>query len=382
MRWRPQLYLEQGRRRGIPDQTLRNAVATASLAVDRDLPPILTLRHLSELVGVEYSFLRGVVGRRLKEDYTVFRVRKRPRTKGKREYRIICVPCELLMKTQRWIADNVLRQRKTHPASFAYSPKSCIVDACQVHCGAKWLIKLDIRRFFESISEIMTYRTFRNIGYQPLIAFELARISTRIEHEKNAVIDRWNAHNSRYSNIQAYRSRVLGHLPQGAPTSPMLSNLVAVDLDVAVAAIANRYELRHTRYADDICLSSTEKTFGRGRAIEVMVLVFRAMAQLGYSPNKTKTQIVPPGARKVVLGLGVDTDRPRLTRTFRDRLRQHFYYLTQPSIGPARHAFNRGFSSVIGLRHHIHGLVAFAHAVDPSYARQYFRLYEEIAWPL
>ena len=72
------------------------------------------------------------------------------------------------------------------------------------------------------------------------------------------------------------------------------------------------------------------------------------MGRVGLSPNVTKTRVLPPGARKVVLGLLVDGQEPHLTREFRARLRQHIYYLLHPDIGPVRHAAKRGFISVRG----------------------------------
>src|SRR5205823_5981263 len=85
-----------------------------------------------------------------------------------------------LMQVQRWIAQRILALGRPHTASFAYAKGNSIKDAAALHCGCRWLIKLDVRRFFESISEIAVYHVFCRLGYQPLVAFELARICTRI----------------------------------------------------------------------------------------------------------------------------------------------------------------------------------------------------------
>jgi RNA-directed DNA polymerase len=94
------------------------------------------------------------------------------------------------------------------------------------------------------------------------------------------------------------------------------------------------------------------------------------MGRIGLSPNLTKTQVLPPGARKIMLGLLVDGKIPRLTREFRACLRQHIYFLTHPDIGPARHAGRRQFASVMGLRNHVYGLISYARMIDPAFADQ------------
>lgn len=385
IRWRPQLYLSDGRARGTQEEILQNAIAISNELVARSppTPPILTLRHLAKLADADYAILRSVVGRRLQGDYTTFRVRKRePRPGQKQEFRVICVPCEPLLRTQRWLARHVLNLQRMHQASCAYAPHSDICEAARIHAGARWLIKTDIRRFFESISEVSVFRVFREIGYQPLVAFELARLTTRLGRRNGLHSLRWYGRSDRYGVIQAYQEPRLGHLPQGAPTSPMLANLVARALDDRVAAIATTYSLRYTRYADDICLSSMDSTFGRARAREVVAQTFRAMAPLGFSPNIAKTHIVPPGARKIVLGLLVDSERPRLTAKMRDTIRQHVYYLTHERIGPALHASRRGFASTIGLRNHVYGLVSYAQAVDPAYAEKIWEELRTVQWPM
>lgn len=379
-RWRPQLYLHQGLEQGRDRELLERAVAVGrtTVAVHSDLPPILTLRHLAHLAGVEYWFLRGVVRRQLDTPYTVFSVRKANR----KEYRRICVPMPDLMKVQRWIARRILRCGRPHEASFAYQSGSKIVDAATVHCRCAWLIKIDVRRFFESISEIAAYRAFLEFGYQPLVCFELARLCTMIAGTVRGDPARWRVHGTGRIGIPAYMSRHVGHLPQGAPTSPMLANLAVRGLDEFIAAIAARRGLAYTRYADDICLSTRSSTFDRRMAASVVGDVYEAMSRVGLSPNIAKTRISPPGTRKVVLGLNVDREHPRLPRDFRDRLRQHLHFLTREGCGPARHAEKRGFTSLLGMRDHLYGLIAYAGQVDATFAAECKTTFARVAWPI
>lgn len=379
-RWRPQLYIQQGLARGHERDLVERAAAAGrkTIAVHDELPPILTLRHLAHLAGVEYWFLRGVVTRRLDAPYTVFSVRKASR----QEYRRICVPMPDLMKVQRWVARRVLRLGRPHEASSAYHSGAKIVDAATVHCGCAWLIKVDVRRFFESISEIAVYRAFLEFGYHPLVCFELARLCTMIQGTVRGDPERWRVHGSGRAAIPDYTSRHVGHLPQGAPTSPMLANLAVRSLDEGITKIAGRYELAYTRYADDICLSTRSRSFDRRTAAVVVGDVYEAMSRVGLSPNIAKTRVSPPGARKIVLGLSVDGSSPRLPRDFRESLRQHLHYLARQDCGPARHAEKRGFASLLGMRDHISGLISYAGQVDEAFALKCKTALAKVTWPI
>jgi len=106
------------------------------------------------------------------------------------------------------------------------------------------------------------------------------------------------------------------------------------------------------------------------------------MQKIGLKPNLTKTQVLPPGARKVVLGLLVDSDRPRLSREFRSKMRMHLYFLTHSDVGPALHASKRGFESVLGLKNHIEGLINYARQIDAAYASACSQQMSNIDWPI
>ncbi len=382
--WRPQHYRQRGRDSGVPDVILDNAIEAAKQvkAVNAALPPIFSLRHLAHILDVDFGFLRAVASRRLAEPYHVFRVKK-PRKYVDRGFRVICIPSPALMTAQRWISNRVLTHVEPHSTSFAYAKGSSIFEAAEQHCGSRWLIKLDVRRFFESISEIAVYRVFRKLGYQALVSFELSRICTRLggpTHYRSR--HRWQAKCSRYLGIESYKNHRIGHLPQGAPTSPMLSNLCMQGFDENVARIAEDAGLIYSRYADDICLSTKSRDYSRSQCRQTVGNIYKEMSRHGLTPNIAKTRIVPPGARKMVLGLLVDGEEPRLSREFRSRIRQHLYYLSHNDIGPAKHAANRGFASVIGLRNHVSGLVSFAESVSPDLGKKYRENLNMVHWPM
>ena len=348
---------------------------------NRDVQPVFTLRHLAALSEVDYGFLRQTVARRT-EAYTEFRIKKRMVEHRPTQYRTICAPSPGLMKVQRWITQNILAHVPAHICSVAFSKGDSLYKAVEPHCQAKWLVKIDVQSFFESISESTVYRLFDSLGFEPLVAFEMARLCTRAQHDAQSKKVQGQDYNlaSPYV-IEQYMHSVQGHLPQGAPTSPMLANLACRGLDERLAAIAEEQNLNYTRYADDITFSSSDPNFGREMAKILIQLVYRELARQGLRPNTAKTTVVPPSARKIVLGLSVEEEMPRLARHFKDLLRQHIHYLTHPDVGPIKHATARKFASVVGLRHHVGGLLTYAAQIEPDWAAKQRIRFLEVDWP-
>lgn len=373
--WSPHHYRQEALAQGRDADTIRNALDQACKLQELGLPAILTLKHLAVLTDTPYVFLRRITERRLQDPYRSFQIRKR--SGG---FRVICVPISPLIRVQKWIAHHVLRNAETHPRSFAYGPGQSIIKCASVHCRCQWLIKIDIQQFFESISERQIFHVYRKLGYQHLVSFELARLCTRLtgnspdRYHKN----RWrNNSNDNERVIKQYDSQLVGHLPQGAPTSPMLSNLVSYELDEQLSRIASQHDLAYTRYADDLIFSHSGP-FNRQRGETVVQQVYEALIPLGLRPRTAKTVIAPPGARKIVLGLLVDRDRPRLQKSFRSMLEQHIYCIVRN--GPAVHAQRRGFRSVFSLQQYVGGLLSYAEQVDPDFAVPLKRQFASVNW--
>ena len=376
--WRPQSFRTAARLAGRDNQLVERAVSTAQ-RVSRTTPgaaPILSLKHLGHLTDTAYSRLRSVTNRSEPEPYHVFKIHKRPLPGENRRFRTIVVPAPWLMSLQRWMNANILAHVAPHPASVAFRSGCNIRDAAALHCGSRWILKLDLRNFFESVTERQVQRLFSELGYQRLVAFELARLCTRLGDRRTRLHHSRFASRPHWSKITTYSQAVMGHLPQGAPTSPHLANLVARGLDTALTDIADAHGLTYSRYADDL-------TFSTGRELERSAIrpiigdIYGAIAQNGFSPNAAKTNVLSPGSRKLVLGLLVDRDEPRLTRAFKSNLRCHLHHLTVH--GPVEHAASCN-GTVFGIRRHVLGLIQHARQIEPSYGDNALERFNRIRW--
>jgi len=317
--WSPQDFATQARKLGRSEKTIAAAIAAGNTIKARasNLPVVMSLSHLAHLAGIAPGLARVYAARNWDIDpYRVFRLKKRPKDGSRapmRGFRTICVPEPELMRLQRWIAQNILSEVVPHQSSFAFFPDRGILKAAERHCGCRWLVKIDICSFFEGIGERDCYRVFRSLGYGALLSFELARICTRGPQLVRP------PGRTAPSGTLPYSKAIEGRLPQGAPTSPALANMVVDALDTRLSARAARLGWIYTRYADDLAFS-TRADFSRAEASRVIALAKAEVNRFGLELNDSKTVIAPPGARRIVLGLLVNGDAPRLTRAFRNNL--------------------------------------------------------------
>jgi RNA-directed DNA polymerase len=342
-------YLKTLRDLHAPDEFIDTVRRNAKPLVEVGLPVILTVGQLAFATDIPYRFLIDTT-RRYNDPYLVFSIRKR---NGGRRY--ICVPEPFLLAVQRWIHEHILCSdyalARLSNNVTAFRPGSSHIINAKRHVGADCVLKLDLTRFFESISERQIYRVFRDLGYRALIAFCLSRLCTRVlpthsDHRLRSRTKRWVGTKS-YKILNA---RVMGHLPQGAPTSPMLANLVCVHLDIELQQIANRGGLIYTRYADDITFSGETKT--RSQFGPLIAEVSRVAGRYGFNINHQKTALRMNGSRKIVTGLSIDDDVLRLPRPYKDAIRQELYYIEKHGL--------RGHCSRLGCKNNMSYLLRLA----------------------
>ncbi|MEW2255873.1 RNA-directed DNA polymerase [Streptomyces sp. NPDC047869] len=291
-----------------------------------------------------------------------------------------------------------------HPAAFAYRRGRSVVDCAAVHLRAHTVIRLDIADFFASIRErhvhaalkdawahptergyridlaendeghreIVLRRTGRTLG-----TYTTARLVTVSPPEPNHTwTNRGTGHRivrleATGQNFSVRRPNLIhkhtreGFLPQGAPTSGYLSNIVMRDVDEVVTHQAESLGFRYTRYSDDLYFSS--RALVHHDDVDRLVAgVKKALEPLGMKLNTKKTYVARPGARRSVLGILVEGSAPRLTREHKRRITKHVRGAA--AFGIEQHRRHQKFKDLAELDAHVTGLLSFAHMVEPGWA--------------
>ncbi len=231
-RWNPTgwsfgLLHPGGRKPKVPRQATRLAkLALPALQSVAELAHWLGLKSVKELRRYQRP------GAGPGAPYVEFTI---PKASG--EPRKITAPRPKLKKLQRKILDELLVKCAPHDAAHGFVRGRSVVTNAQPHAGAQLVIKMDLRDFFPTIHYRRVVGLFKHYGYGDEVAAALASLCTH------------------RSQLADGRVQWPGVLPQGAPTSPALANVLCRRLDSRLLGLAKRAGAVYTRYADDLTFS-------------------------------------------------------------------------------------------------------------------------------
>lgn len=276
------------------------------------LPPLAKLEDLADATRLSPEFVRYLAFRtdRL---YKVFQVPKR--SGGERT---IAQPSRALKGIQGWILRNILDRLSSSVHCKGFERRTSILDNALPHVGSAVVLTIDLEDFFPSITGDKVFGIFYSIGYSRAVSHIL-------------------------SNLCLFDNR----LPQGAPTSPKLANLICSRLDARISGYAGPKGIVYTRYADDVTLSG-QSFDGLSKAIHFIPFILR---DEGFCINKKKTVFSGTRHRKKVTGLVLSSNSVGIGREKYRELRASF------------HAVFVGQTSIDRLSH-LKGWLSFVKSVD------------------
>lgn len=227
----------------------------------------------------------------------------RPKTSG--QMRLIEAPKPALKSLQRAILSGILNHVPTHPDSFGFVKGRNCLQAANRHTAEEVVVCFDLQNFFASIASGRVFGLFRCLGYprpvaRLLTAICISQTPARIR-ERLAPADRW-----------AFERP---HLPQGAPTSPALANLMTHGLDRRLSGLARHLGCNYSRYADDLSFSGDARIARLLRQAVPDIVVDE-----GFRIQPGKTRILPQSTAQRVTGIGVNAHL-NLPRPAFDRLK-------------------------------------------------------------
>ncbi|AWM37745.1 Reverse transcriptase (RNA-dependent DNA polymerase) [Gemmata obscuriglobus] len=336
------------------------------------LPVLPNEPALAEWLGVPVGhllWLADPAGRNaISKGVRSYRVRWVPKPKGRA--RLLEIPVPPLKRVQRKLLADLLNHVPPHPAVHGFRPGRSIVTNATPHCGHAIVIRFDLTDFFASVPVGRVLALFLALGYRESVARLLSGLcTTRLA--SNDWNERPNPLND--GSEHATRARLTSrHLPQGAPTSPALANLVALRLDRRLAGLAAACGATYTRYADDLTFSGGELL--RRNAARFVRRVTLIAAEEGFALNRGKTRVMGGGGRQTVTGVVVN-QRPNVPRAEFDRLKAILTNCVRH--GPA----DQNRSGHPDFRSHLAGRVAYVAGVNPVRGRKLWALFDRITWP-
>lgn len=215
-------------------------------------------------------------------------------SKSNGEVRLLHVPDKLLKSIQKRIADVLLSQECISCYATAYRIGGSTRRNASIHVGKKKVLKMDIRKFFDHVTYSMVKeRVFTANKYSESIRILLSVLCVYIHR-----------------------------LPQGAPTSPAISNIIMREFDEVVGKWCNEKGIAYSRYCDDMTFS------GDFDEKEIITFVDHELRKNGFFLNHKKTICLHDGQRKEVTGIVVN-EKISVPAYYKKKIRQEFYYLNK-----------------------------------------------------
>ncbi len=340
------------------------------------VPPLATLHDLAEFLGLDAGGLAWFADvrewERTAADERLRHYRYRWSAKAAGGVRLIEEPKPILKFFQRRLLRDVLDHIPPHAAAHGFRRGHSVLTNARIHAGQATVVRFDLDAFFPSVAAGRVFGLFRTAGYPEAVAHSLTALVT------NAVPravwraaprpqdpDRLGAHH------RLGRRLAMPHLPQGAPTSPALANMVAFGLDRRLSGLADAMGVHYSRYTDDLTFSGRHhlwrQTADLGRLVATIV------AEEGFRLNDDKTSRRAAGERQLVTGLVVNA-RPNVRRSEYDALKATVHNAVRTG-GPAQDRGDHG-----DFRAHLAGRIAWLEHVHPARGARVRAEFERIGW--
>lgn len=314
-------YIRLARLNGKTDEYCINQLEYAKKLFDKGVPIIYNQEHLCRLVGYDMIYVYAA-SNDPQHFYRTFYIKKK---NGK--LREINEPLPSLKEIQTWILIEILNHIDISPYAKAYVKGKSIKDNARFHKKQKKVLSMDIYDFFPSIGFNRVLHVFRSLGYREEVAVMLANLCC-----------------------------LNNQLPQGAPTSPALSNIIAIGLDNKIAEYIKGQKIRYTRYADDMTFS------GDFKAGDVIKSIERIITQQGFSVNKDKTRVRKRNQRQEVTGVVVN-EKMQICRKIRRKIREEAYYIQKYGLESHMKFTNNRKSNYL---YYLIGITSYALFVNPG----------------
>jgi RNA-directed DNA polymerase len=322
----------------------------------RGLPVIKNLAELRKRLGIKSPNQLGyflLASDQRDGPYVRFTIPKR----GGGE-RAICAPKKQLRWVQRQILDQILAKVPTHEAAHGFVPGRSTVTNAEKHRGAALLLKFDLTDFFPTIHYHRLVGLFASLGYY----LSDGRFGTEDDAKRVApTLARLCCY---APDSRAWEGVVL---PQGAPTSPALSNIVCRRLDARLDGLAKSNKGTYTRYADDLTFSFKDPSLDLGR---FRWWVDQICHQEGFLVNQAKFRVIRASQRQVVTGIVVN-DELHIPREARRRFRALLHNCRRHGL--ASQARGRD-----DLGAYLRGFASYVHMVQPDEGAEFLRQVDEL----
>lgn len=276
---------------GLKSELVETYIKYITPLVEKDVPIIFDFNHLCLLLGRNKRYLASVINSNTNH-YRDFKIPKR--SGGTRQ---ISAPYPALLDCQNWIYQNILKKIEIHPAAQGFTHKKSIITNAAIHLNQNHFLKIDLKDFFPSIKINKVITVFNSLGYSNKVSYYLASICCFGDE-----------------------------LPQGAPTSPILSNIISKTLDNRLANFSKKLDLKYTRYADDLAFS------GKEIPSKYIQYISQIVESCDYTINNKKTILQQDKGKRIITGISIADKKLQVPKEYKRKLKQEIHFIIKFGI--------------------------------------------------
>lgn len=335
------LFIKQAKKEGHSQQYIDECLRYKAALNALNMPVIFDVKHLASLIGWSSSGLHHLLNN-INDNYETYDIRKKS---NQNETREITAPSYALKQAQWWVYHSLLvRDDRVSIYAQGFMERRGIKTNALPHQGAIWLLNLDLKDFFDNIYANRVYNYFFSLGYEKRVCWALTTICT---------YDR--------------------HLPQGAPTSPYLSNILSRSMDDEIAHYCEVNGFVYSRYADDITISS--KDWNKVPSVnEVKKIVERN----GFRLNHNKTTLRHKGQKMEVTGLTIGAG-VHVPKAYRNEILRELHFCEKYS--PVVHSRSM-YSDKMFYKEWLLGRIQYVRSVDQAAGEKMLERFNRLNWIL
>jgi len=322
---------------------------------------VTTRRELAQILGVEYKILAFNLYKLTDNvKYIEFEI---PKKNGGQ--RLITAPNSGIKYIQSNLSKLLLNVYQAKNCTHGYVKDKSIKTNAKTHLNKKTVINIDLENFFPSINFGRVRGIFKSypFNFNDIVSTTLAQIC-------------------------CYK----GSLPQGAPTSPIVSNLICYRLDNHLLDLAKKGKFVYTRYADDITFSTNvfPVPIEIGNIVENNLIISEELSSVikanGFSINEKKTRYAHKNNRQEVTGLIVNGKKPNINRKYIRNVRAMLHACEKFKIDKAakehfskyNYKFRNPLSPVLSFQSELVGKIGYIGFIRGKDDLIYKKLYNRI----
>ncbi|WP_417368361.1 reverse transcriptase family protein [Flavobacterium beibuense] len=356
---------------------IKECISYAISLSEKSLPVIFSLEHLAITIGIQSKYLRDLLGESKNginynhehkySRYNYFKLNKR-----RGGFREIMSPSKDLKFIQKWILVNILSKYPLALSCNGFVENKSIFDNAKVHEKSDIILKIDLLKFYDTITEKRVYGVFKSLGYINNLAYTFAKITTA-KHRDSYWLGFNDDSKTILKNLVQVKPPIL---PQGAPTSPMLANIVATRMDYRFEGLARKMNFNYSRYADDLTFSSNSSS-----QLPSLSTIKNIIEEEGFFINKEKIKYMKKGAKQYVTGLST-TNGINVSKRYRKNISEHIYYCRKFGVNSHLAARKEEFPNFNPIKFHnwLYGHICFINSINKKASKILLEDFNKIDW--